>query len=210
MLSHQLQLNWSSFWEVQDLEKEHNALFWLKNMDLSTYLQAIYLEIKLNQAHLWVNKSNRKSAKVSSFLQTLWLSLFNKKYKETIMAEDICLTVSQEVNKTWTYGKKLWPNGLILKPSSISTAKKTNLLKDFYTEVKQAEGPMIMKIQSRKDSMFSMTIQNQSLIIILNSVRFAESMLTDQFKKSQNKSKIIWMILESTQELLTNPSQKLS
>ena len=159
-------------------------------MDLSTYLQVICLEIKLNQARLWVNKSNRKSAKVSSFLQTLWLSLFNKKYKETTMAEDICLTVSQEVSKTWTYGKKLWPNRLILKPSSTSTAKKANLLKDFYIEVKQAEEPMITKIQSRKDSTFLMTIQNQSLIIILNSVRFAESMLTDQLKKSPNKSKI--------------------
>lgn len=209
-MSHQLQLNWSSFWEVQDLEKEHNALFWLKNTDLFTYLQAIYLEIKLNQAHLWVNKSNRKSVKVSLFLQTLWLNSFNRKYNETITAEDICLTVSQEVSKTWTFGKKLWPNGLILKPSSISTAIKTNLLKDFYTEVKQAEDQMITKIQSRKDFTFSMIIQNQLSIIILNSVRFAELKLTDQLIKLPNKSKNIWTILESIQELLINPSQKLS
>lgn len=209
-MSHQLQLNWSSSWEVQDLEKEHNALFWLKNTDLFTYLQAIYLEIKLNQAHLWVNKSNRKSVKVSLFLQTLWLNSFNRKYNETITAEDICLTVSQEVSKTWTFGKKLWPNGLILKPSSISTAIKTNLLKDFYTEVKQAEDQMITKIQSRKDFTFSMIIQNQLSIIILNSVRFAELKLTDQLIKLPNKSKNIWTILESIQELLINPSQKLS
>lgn len=160
-------------------------------MDLFTYLQAIYLEIKLNQAHLWVNKSNRKSVKVSLFLQTLWSSSFNKKYNETITAENICLTVSQEVSKTWTFGKKLWPNGLILKPSSISTAIKTNLLKDFYTEVKQAEDQMITKIQSRKDFTFSMIIQNQLSIIILNSVRFAELKLTDQLIKLPNKSKNI-------------------
>lgn len=149
-------------------------------MDLFTYLQAIYLEIKLNQAHLWANKLNQKSVKVFSFLQTLWLSLFNKKYNETIMAEDICLTVSQEASKTWMFGKKLWPNGLILKPSSISTAIKTNSLKDFYTEVKQAEDLMITRIQSRKDFTFLMIIQNQLLIIILNLVKFAELKLTDQ------------------------------
>lgn len=160
-------------------------------MDLFTYPQAICFEIKLNQAHLWVNKSNQKSAKVYSFLQTLWLSLFNKKYNETIMAEDIYLTVSQEVSKTWTFGKKLWPNGLILKPSSISTAMKTNLLKDFYTEVKQAEDLMITKIQLRKDFTFLMIIQSQLLIIILNSVRFAEFKLTDQLIKSPKKSKNI-------------------
>lgn len=160
-------------------------------MDLFTYLQAIYLEIKLNQAHLWVNKLNQKSVKVFSFLQTLWLSLFNKKYNETIMAEDICLTVSQEASKTWMFGKKLWPNGLILKPSSISTAIKTNSLKDFYTEVKQAEDLMITRIQSRKDFTFLMIIQNQLLIIILNLVKFAELMLTDQSIKLPNKSKSI-------------------
>lgn len=125
------------------------------------------------------------------FLQTLWLNSFNRKYNETITAEDICLTVSQEVSKTWTFGKKLWPNGLILKPSSISTAIKTNLLKDFYTEVKQAEDQMITKIQSRKDFTFSMIIQNQLSIIILNSVRFAELKLTDQLIKLPNKSKNI-------------------
>lgn len=158
-------------------------------MDLSTYLQAIYLEIKLNQAHLWVNKSNRKSAKVSSFLQTLWLSLFNKKYKETTMAEDICLTVSQEVNKTWTYGKKLWPNGLILKLSFISTVNKKNSLRDFYTEAKLAEDLMITNKQSKKDFTSSMTTQNQSLTITLNSVKFAELKLIDQSMQSPNKLK---------------------
>jgi hypothetical protein len=107
--------------------KLDNVPFWLKNMDLFTYQQVIYSEIKSNQAHHWANKSNPKLVKVFSSHQSLWSSLSNKKYNETITVEDTYLTVSQEVNKIWTFGKKLCPSGLILKPFFTLIANKKNL-----------------------------------------------------------------------------------
>lgn len=158
-------------------------------MDLLTYLLEIYSEMKLNQAHHWANKSNQKSVKVSSSPLNLWSNLFKKKFNETITEEDIYSTVSQEVRKTWMFGKKLWPNGLILKLSFISTVNKKNSLRDFYTEAKLAEDLMITNKQSKKDFTSSMTTQNQSLTITLNSVKFAELKLIDQSMQSPNKLK---------------------
>lgn len=96
------------------------------------------------------------------------------------MAEDIYLTVSQEVNKIWTFGKKLWLNGLTLKLSSILIVRKMSSSKDFYIEVKLAEDLMIIKILSKKDFMSLMIIPNLLLIITPNLERFAELMLIDQ------------------------------
>lgn len=96
------------------------------------------------------------------------------------MVADICLMVSQEVNKIWMFGKKSWPSGLILKPFFTSIVKKMNWSKDSYTEARPVEDQMITNKLSEKGFKSLTIIQSQSLIITPNSIRSAELMLTDQ------------------------------
>lgn len=95
-------------------------------MDLLIFQQAIFLEIKSNQVHLWENKYKKKLAKGNWFQVIWWLKSSSKKSKETITEVATCSTVFQEVNKTWMFGKRSWPNGLTLKPSFTSIVMKSN------------------------------------------------------------------------------------
>ena len=146
-----LELNWFQLLEDQDLERELNVTNLRKSLVSSTSPQVIFWE-KNKRMMDFMPISLQGILKMDSLFQVNFS--FNSCAKPYISLEMVWLfwlMVSQEINKILINGTKLWVWIWLSRTWFTLNVQRKSWLKDCSREERQAEDPMIMKRQLRKD-----------------------------------------------------------